>query len=66
MGCFNTLFLFFLAAVYLLPDLRPIAQIEGFWFTIIAVWLCFFISWALFGDIADEISGVNKYKDDEF
>ena len=66
MGCFNTLFLLFLSAVYLLPDLRPIAQIEGFWFTIIAVWLCFFISWALFGDIADEISGVNKYKDDEF
>ena len=55
-----------LAAVYLLPDLRSITQIEGFWFTIIAVWLCFFISWALFGDIADEISGVNKYKDDEF
>tara|TARA_B100001248_G_C27364010_1_gene447967 strand:+ start:189 stop:389 length:201 start_codon:yes stop_codon:yes gene_type:complete len=66
MGCFNTLFILMLAAVYLLPDLRPITQIEGFWFTIIAVWLCFFISWALFGDIADEISGVNKYKDDEF
>ena len=66
MGCFNTLFLLVLGAIYLLPDLRPIAQIEGFWFAIIAVWLCFFISWALFGDIADEISGVNKYKDDEF
>ena len=66
MGCFNTLFLLFLSAVYILPDLRPLAQIEGFWFTVIAVWLCFFISWALFGDIADEISGVNKYKDDEF
>ena len=66
MGCFNTLFLLFLATVYLIPDLRPIAQIEGFWFTIIAVWLCFFISWALFGDMADEISGVNKFKDDEF
>ena len=66
MGCFNTLFLLFLAMVYLIPDLRPIAQIEGFWFTIIAVWLCFFISWALFGEMADEISGVNKFKDDEF
>ena len=66
MGCFNTLFILMLAAVYLLPDLRSITQIEGFWFTIIAVWLCFFISWALFGDIADEISGVNKYKDDDF
>ena len=66
MGCFNTLFILMLAAVYLLPDLCSITQIEGFWFTIIAVWLCFFISWALFGDIADEISGVNKYKDDDF
>ena len=41
-------------------------EIEGFWFTIGAVWLCFFVSWALFGDIADEISGVNRYKDDEY
>lgn len=39
-------------------------EIEGFWFTIGAVWLCFFVSWVLFGDIADEIAGVNKYKDD--
>ena len=65
MGCFNTLFLLFLAAVFLLPDLRPITQIEGFWFTIIAVWLCFFVSWVLFGDMADEIAGVNNYNDEE-
>jgi len=39
-------------------------QVEGFWFTMIAVWAVFFISFVLFGDIADEIAGVNKYKDD--
>ena len=64
MGCFNTLFLLLLGGIYLFwPDLM---QVEGFWFSFIAIWLCFFVSWALFGDIADEISGVNKYKDDEF
>ena len=64
MGCFNILFLLFLGGIYIyLPELM---QIEGFWFTIVAIWLCFFISWALFGDIADEIAGVNKYKDDSF
>jgi hypothetical protein len=26
----------------------------------------FIISFILFGDVADEIAGVNKYKDDEF
>lgn len=62
MGCINTLFLLLLGAIYFFwPEL---IDIEGFWFTISAVWLCFFISWALFGDIADEIAGVNKYKDD--
>ena len=63
MGCFNTLLLLLLGGIYLFwPDLM---QVEGFWFSFIAIWLCFFVSWALFGDIADEIAGVNKYKDDQ-
>jgi len=37
---------------------------EGFWLTIGLVWFIFFISWLLFGDIADEIAGVNKYQSD--
>tara|TARA_Y100001970_G_scaffold262041_1_gene345768 strand:- start:5274 stop:5471 length:198 start_codon:yes stop_codon:yes gene_type:complete len=58
----NTLFLLLLGGIYFYwPELM---EVEGFWFSFIAIWLCFFISWALFGDIADEISGVNKYKDE--
>ncbi len=61
MGCFNTLFILLLGGMYFFwPELM---QVEGFWFTMIAVWVVFFISFALFGDIADEIAGVNKYKD---
>ena len=61
MGCINILFIFLLGGIYLfLPDLM---KIEGFWFSFIAIWLCFFISWLLFGDLADEISGVNDYED---
>tara|TARA_B100001057_G_C22443432_1_gene792131 strand:- start:321 stop:506 length:186 start_codon:yes stop_codon:yes gene_type:complete len=61
MGCINILFIFLLGGIYLfLPDL---IKIEGFWFSFIAIWLCFFISWLLFGDLADEISGVNDYED---
>lgn len=64
MGCFNVLFLLLLGGIHLyMPEL---IQIEGFWFTVVAIWLSFFISWALFGDIADEIAGVNKFKDDDF
>ena len=60
MGCTNTLFLLLLGAIYFFwPE---IMEIEGFWFTIGAIWLCFFVSWALFGDIADAIAGV---EDDE-
>ena len=54
------LFLLLLGGIYLFwPDLM---QVEGFWFSFIAIWLCFFVSWVLFGDIADAISAVNKYK----
>ena len=64
MSFINILFLFLFGAIYIYwPELM---QVEGFWFGFIAIWLCFFISWALFGDIADEIAGVNKYKDDEY
>ena len=64
MGCFNVSFFLLLGAInFFSPE---IMEIEGFWFAIGAVWLCFFVSWALFGDIADEIAGVNKYHDDEY
>ena len=62
MGFTNSIFILMLGGIYFFyPSLM---EIEGFWFTIGAVWLCFFVSWVLFGDIADEIAGVNKYKDD--
>ena len=59
----NTLFLLLLGGIYFYwPELM---EVEGFWFSFIAIWLCFFVSWALFGDIADEIAGVNRYMDEE-
>ncbi len=64
MGCFNTLFILLLGGIYFLwPELM---EVEGFWLWVAILWGAYFISWALFGDIADEIAGVNKYKDDEF
>jgi hypothetical protein len=58
----NTLFLLLLGGIYFYwPELM---EVEGFWFSFIAIWLCFFVSWALFGGIADEIAGVNSYNDD--
>ena len=64
MGCLNILFILLIGGIYFYwPELM---QVEGFWFSMGAIWLVFIISFALFGDIADEIAGVNKYKDDEF
>ena len=64
MGCFNILFILLIGGIHLFwPELM---QVEGFWFSMGAIWLVFIISFALFGDIADEIAGVNKYKDDEY
>ena len=66
MGCFTTILMLVIGIIYLSADLRPMMDIQGFWFAVIAVWVVYFISWLLIGDIADEISGVNKYKDDEY
>ena len=64
MGCFNILFILLIGGIYFYwPELM---QVEGFWFSMGAIWLVFIISFALFGDIADEIAGVNKYKDNEY
>jgi hypothetical protein len=62
MGCFNILILLLLIGVYLFwPNLM---QVEGFWLLVGIIWVALMISRFLFGDIADEIAGVNKYKDD--
>ncbi len=47
--------------IYISP-LREITEIKGFWLLAGIVWVALMISRFLFGDIADEIAGVNKYK----
>jgi len=53
--------------IYISP-LREIIEIEGFWILVGIIWITLMISRFLIGDIADEIAGVNKFKenDDEF
>ena len=63
MGCINILLLLIIGIIYISP-LREITEIEGFWLLVGIVWVAFMISRFLIGDIADEIAGVNKYKDD--
>lgn len=64
MGCFNILYFAILGIIYFLwPE---VMAIEGFWFAVGILWFVYFISWLLVGDIADEIAGVNKYKDDDY
>jgi len=60
MGFFNTLFILLIGIIYFVPNFRPLMDVEGFWFTMITVWVVFFISFALFGGIADEIAGVEE------
>ena len=48
--------------IYISP-FREIIEIEGFWMLVGIVWFALIISRFLIGDIADEIAGVNKYKD---
>ncbi len=60
MGCFTSLLVLLISIIYFNNELRPIMDIEGFWMLIGIVWFAYFISWLLIGDLADEISGVEK------
>ena len=53
-----------IGVIYISP-LREIIEIEGFWMLVGIVWFALIISRFLIGDIADEIAGVNKYKDNK-
>ena len=64
MGCITTLMIVLTFVLYNTPNLQELVFMEGYWLTIGAFWACYLISWFLFGDIADEVAGVNKYKDD--
>ena len=65
MGCITTLLIVLTFALYITPSLQELVYMEGYWLTIGAFWLCYLISWFFFGDIADEIAGVNKYEGDD-
>jgi len=66
MGCITSLLAALTIILYVTPNLRDLVFMEGYWLTIGAFWVCYLISWFLFGDIADEIAGVNNYEDDEY
>jgi hypothetical protein len=65
MGCITTLLIVLTFALYITPSLQELVFMEGYWLTIGAFWVCYLVSWFFFGDIADEIAGVNKYEGDD-
>lgn len=65
MGCITSLLVVLTFILYITPSLQELVYMEGYWLSIGAFWVCYLVSWFFFGDIADEIAGVNKYKDDE-
>ena len=60
MGCITSLLVILTLILYITPSLQELVYMEGYWLTIGAFWLCYLVSWLLFGDIADEIAGVKK------
>ena len=64
MGCITTLLVVLTFVLYITPSLQELVFMEGYWLTIGAFWFCYLVSWFFFGDIADEISGVNDYRDE--
>ena len=48
-----------------IPGFNEIVLQKEYWYLIGAFWLACGLIWLLFGDIADEIAGVNRYEDEE-
>ena len=65
MGCITTALVVLTFILYITPNLRELGFMEGYWLIIGAFWVCYLVSWFFFGDIADEIAGVNKYREDK-
>ena len=61
MGCITTLLIVLTFVLYITPSLQKLVFMEGYWLTIGAFWACYLVSWFFFGDITDEIAGVNRY-----
>ena len=64
MGCITTLLVVLTFILYITPNLQELVFMEGYWLTIGAFWLCYFVSWFFFGDIADEVAGVKRNYDE--
>lgn len=60
-----TLMLAIIVGIIYVSPLREITQIEGFWLLVGIIWIALMISRFLIGDFADEIAGVNKYKNSD-
>lgn len=54
-----------IGVIYISP-VKEIIEIEGFWLLVGIIWITLMISRFLIGDIADEIAGVNKFKDKDY
>jgi hypothetical protein len=60
MGCITTLLVVLTFVLYITPSLKELVYMEGYWLIVGAFWVCYLISWLLFGDIADAIAGVER------
>ena len=64
MGCITTLLLLISGILLFIPGFNEIVLQKEYWYLIGAFWLACGLIWLLFGDIADEIAGVERYEDD--
>jgi hypothetical protein len=65
MGCITILLVVLTLVLYITPSLQELVFMEGYWLTIGAFWVCYLLSWFFFGDIADEIAGVDRFEDEQ-
>ena len=65
MGCITTLLVVLTLILYITPSLQELVFMEGYWIIIGTLWVCYLVSWFLFGDIADAIAGVERDDYDE-
>ena len=66
MGCITIILLLLSAVLLFIPGFNELVMQKEYWYLLGIFWLVCGLIRLLFGDIIDDVAGVNNYEDDEY
>ncbi|MBT4958522.1 MAG: hypothetical protein HON33_00965 [Flavobacteriaceae bacterium] len=66
MGCITIILLLLSSVLLFIPGFNELVMQKEYWYLLGIFWLVCGLIRLLFGDIIDDVAGVNNYEDDEY